>query len=244
MSDITVQVTSSLTNSERRISTNWSLKYFKQRLETITGIPPDDQQLLFFANSFSTEGVELKAGLSQNEDAITLSQFKIPSQARIQVNDTRPESELKELENDNEGQFFELKDEDYEKRTDSIRRWKQDNKLGRFDPTYTEKKEQARKLNEEKATELKEGSRFRTVSDKDGERRGTIRFVGKVPEIDQDSIWVGVEFDEPLGKNDGSIKGVAYFKAKPNYGSFLKPVQVEQGNFPEESLFSDDDDEI
>lgn len=244
MSDITVQVTSSLTNSERRISTNWSLKYFKQRLETITGIPPDDQQLLFFTNSFSTEGVELKADVSQSEDFVTLEQFRIPALARIQVNDTRPESELKELENDNDGQFFELKDEDYEKRTDSIRRWKQDNKLGRFDPAYTEKKGEARKLNEAKATELKEGSRFRTVNDKDGERRGTIRFVGKVPEIDQESTWVGVEFDEPVGKNDGSIKGVSYFKAKQNYGSFLKPVQIEQGDFPEESLFSDDDDEI
>lgn len=242
MSDITVQITSSLTNSERRVSPNWTLKYFKQRLETITGIPPADQQLLLFTNSFSTEAKDLKASSPQGEESIILSQFNISSSARIQVNDTRPESDLKDLEND-EGQFFELKDEDYEKRSDSIRKWKQENKLGRFDPSFTAKKEELKKLNESKAAELSVGSRFRTVNDKDGERRGTIRYVGKVPEIDGESIWAGVEFDEPVGKNNGSLKGVPYFKAKPNYGGFLKPAQIEQGDFPEESLFSDDDDD-
>ncbi|CCH43575.1 Cell polarity protein alp11 [Wickerhamomyces ciferrii] len=243
MSDITVQVTSALTNSERRVSTNWTLKYFKQRLETITGIPPEDQQLLLFINTFSTDGKEIKGSQGQTDDSTTLDQFQFQAHSRIQVNDTRPESELNDLNNEEGGQFFELKDEDYEKRSDSIRRWKQDNKLGRFDPAFEAKKEEIRQSNESKAKELKEGSRFRTVNDKDGERRGVIRYVGKVPEIDPDSIWVGVQFDEPVGKNNGSIKGVSYFTANQNYGGFLRPVQIEQGDFPEKSLFSDDDDD-
>lgn len=243
MTDIQVQVTSSLTNSERRISTNWSLKYFKQRLETITGIPPDDQQLLIFSNSFSTEGNELKASNPQEEELTLLSQFNIPAFARVQVNDVRPESSLKELEDEDETKFFELKDEDYEKRSDSIRRWKQDNKLGGFDPSFLAKKEEIKKQNQTKAQELIVGSRFRTTKDNEIERRGVIKYVGKVPEIDNE-VWAGVEFDEPVGKNNGSIKGVPYFQTKPNYGGFLRPAQIEQGEFPEESLFSDDDDEI
>lgn len=244
MSDITVQVTSSLTNSERRISTNWTLRYFKQRLETITGIPPDDQQLLVFKNSFTTEGKDLKGSSFADEERLTLAQLSVPPLARIQVNDTRPESELNDLDNEANTQFFELDDADYEKRSDSVRRWKQDNKLGRFDPSFVAKKEGLQKLNEKKAAELTVGSRFRTVNNKDGERRGTIRYVGKVPEIDAESTWAGVEFDEPVGKNNGSIKGVQYFSAKPNYGGFIRPAQIEEGDFPEESLFSDDDDEI
>ena len=31
-------------------------------------------------------------------------------------------------------------------------------------------------------------------------------------------IWAGVELDDPDGKNNGSVKGVMYFKCKPNHG--------------------------
>ena len=81
------------------------------------------------------------------------------------------------------------------------------------------------------------------MNDTHDERRGVIRFIGKVPEIDQGlQTWCGVEFDEPLGKNDGSIKGVYYFNCNPGYGSFLKPQQIEQGDFPELDPFGSDDE--
>ncbi|ONH70063.1 Cell polarity protein alp11 [Cyberlindnera fabianii] len=242
MADISVNVTSSLTNSERRVSRNWTLTYFQQRLEAITGIPPDDQQVLLFHNTVSTENSDLTAQNRANRDSVTLSMLNVQEGARIHVNDTRPESELKDLEDDSNTKFFELDDAEYEKRSDTVRRWKQENKLGRFAPEYEQKKAEVKHLNEEKAKELTIGSRFRTVNDPVGERRGTIRYVGKVLEIDADNTWCGVEFDEPVGKNNGSIKGVYYFHAKPSYGGFLKPQQIETGDFPEQSLFSDDDE--
>ena len=92
--DITVNVTSSLTNSQRRISTNWTVAHLKQRLEQITGIPPQSQELLLYPLPTSSESVSI------DKDDSLLSGYELPEGARIQVNDTRPDSELRALEDE------------------------------------------------------------------------------------------------------------------------------------------------
>ncbi|KAF8273848.1 dynactin [Lactarius quietus] len=54
--------------------------------------------------------------------------------------------------------------------------------------------------------------------------RGVVRFYG--PTSFSSGKWVGIELTEPVGKNDGSVKGVSYFPCKMNYGVFVKPSQV------------------
>lgn len=58
-----------------------------------------------------------------------------------------------------------------------------------------------------------------------------------------ENIWVGVEFDEPVGKNNGLILGTKIFECRENHGSFVKPKQVEVGDFPELDPFASDDDD-
>lgn len=38
--------------------------------------------------------------------------------------------------------------------------------------------------------------------------------------------FVGVELSEPLGKNDGTVKGVSYFACPPQFGLMVRPEDV------------------
>ncbi|CAG8719214.1 15190_t:CDS:2, partial [Dentiscutata heterogama] len=55
-------------------------------------------------------------------------------------------------------------------------------------------------------------------------KTGTIRFVGITDFAP--GKWVGVELDDPSGKNNGSVNSKHYFDCKPNHGVFVRPSQV------------------
>ena len=49
------------------------------------------------------------------------------------------------------------------------------------------------------------------------QQRGTLRYCG--PTLFASGIWAGVELDEGVGKNNGSINNIYYFKCPPGYGN-------------------------
>ncbi|KAK9381980.1 CAP Gly-rich domain-containing protein [Kockiozyma suomiensis] len=251
MADISFLVTSANTSSERRISPQWSLSYLKTRLEYITGIPTSCQILQVFI-AHSETAITLSPPPGSTDDDTTVSEFPhalVPF-ARLHVEDTRPPG-MQENYNDVSGvKKYEMTDEEYAKLDDTVMAYKKRNKLGRFSEEAEHRRTQFKQAVIKQGIAVDRRCRVTEPS----ERRGVVRFVGTVAELpsfaaglsdgDED-LWIGVEFDEPVGKNDGSIKGVKYFSARKNHGSFLRPEKVEIGDFPElDDLFDDDDDEV
>lgn len=77
-----------------------------------------------------------------------------------------------------------------------------------------------------------------------GGNRGSVAYVGKGLEKLPEGWWVGVRFDEPVGKNDGSVKGVRYFEAEMGYGGLVRPSRVRVGDFAERVVCQESEDEI
>jgi len=79
---------------------------------------------------------------------------------------------------------------------------------------------------EEEVRELAVGDLVEVRTNEAGSsvRRGRVAYVGETQFAD--GIWVGVVFDGPAGKNDGSVNGVRYFTCAPNHGSFLRPDKL------------------
>lgn len=54
---------------------------------------------------------------------------------------------------------------------------------------------------------------------------------------------MGVQFDEPLGHNDGTVKGRQLFDCQPGFGAFIRGHNVTVGDFPERDIFASDDED-
>ena len=247
MSDISVYITSDLTSSERRISPQWDLHHLKHKLELITGIPPRFQTIQYYTLPNSNEYQTLSDASQYNEArdrSNNVSALNIVSYGRLHIVDTNPDSDLKDLEDNPNQAEFKLSDTEYAKRSDSVLRWKKNNQLGRFNPEYQEEKALQITSNIAASQKLQVGNRCRVISI-GSERRGVVKFVGKIQSLDDgENVWVGIEFDEPTGKNNGYIDGVKIFECKEKHGSFVKPKQVEVGDFPELDPFASDEEEL
>ncbi|CAD1810481.1 Ubiquitin-like domain family protein [Candida parapsilosis] len=254
MSDINIFITSDLTSSERRISPQWTLDYFKQKLELITGVEPKNQLLQYFPNKYSNEFIQLSTPTTyskQQDQETNLDQLGLKEYSRIHVIDMDPNSTTNQITSTispssvTDGatpDYYQMPEEEYRKRNNTVLQWKQEQKLGRFDPEYELLQKHIAEENAAKLATIHINDRCRVINI-EGERRGTVRFVGTIDHLDggkQD--WVGIEFDEPVGKNSGDIDGVQLFVCRPNHGSFVKPKQVEVGDFPELDPFAEDDD--
>jgi tubulin-folding cofactor B len=210
--------------SERRFASNIRIGELKSRLELITGA------------SHSTMKLEL---LSQNNTLIDylddnerqLNSYLSDNQNKIRIHVIDSNIIVGQSDDLSRVQKFELSPEEYESRRDSVLAFKKEHKLGRF-AKETDSNEQSI------SNDIKVGQRCEVHVKGLPKRRATVKFVGNTNF--KSGLWVGVEYDEPLGKNDGSVDGIRYFECRPKYGGFVRPNDLVVGDFPEITLDFDE----
>ncbi|KAK0179928.1 hypothetical protein PV327_005625 [Microctonus hyperodae] len=232
---INVQITNSGEESsciERRFQKGITIDDFKGKLELLTGGNRATMKLEVYDK-------HNKLVCCPNEATRLLGSYPIDDGMRIHVKDNfiSPFNDLSSVEK------LEMSAEDYSKRTDTVKAFLTKNKLGKYNEEQMKQKEEEQRREQEAEEALIKtlavGDRCEIEVPTQPKRRGTIMYLGTTDF--KPGQWVGVKYDEPLGKNDGSVNGKKYFDCLPKYGSFVKPAQVKKGDFPVEDYDLDEE---
>ncbi|CAH8286607.1 unnamed protein product [Schistosoma turkestanicum] len=237
--NLTITTNASKLRSEKRYPLDITLGQLKEKLVLVTGCDNRTMKIELFDKEDKSLGQLVG-------DDKSLYDLGVEDGTHIHVTDpTIQDGAYDQVEEPVE--TYQMSAEEYAKREESVLAWKRRNKLGQFqevDPEEIKRAEEQRRLAElqekQNAESLSVGSRCEVRVPGQPTKRGVIEFIGQTKF--KPGYWIGVRYDEPLGRNDGSIDGVRYFQCPEKYGAFVKPQYVEAGNFPE--LGIDDVDEI
>lgn len=175
---------------------------------------------LYAMTGFSQSSMQIKVnGTLVSDETQTLEQLSGPA-VSIEVTG---KSEFGDLDDVSAVPKFEITDEDYDRRTGTIRELKR--KQG-----IPVKGEAPIRGEEQPLTGIEIGQRCEVELADHSHHRGVVRYVGKRNGVK--GFWVGIELDEPYGKNNGSLNGKVYFTCDENFGVFVKPNKVKVGDYP------------
>jgi len=182
---------------------------------------------------------DTEAIASLGDDSKALGFYGVRDFQFLKIGDTNPSTSFTgQLTDVSQVDKFELTPEEYAQRQDTVLAYKQRNRVGRFAPPAESQASEATPQ-----VDITIGSRCQVESNEAGlNKRGTVRFFGKTKFAKGEGVWVGIEYDEPMGKNDGSVQGERYFACRPNYGVFVRPEKVQVGDFPVEDINLDDEE--
>ncbi|KAF8735161.1 hypothetical protein AX14_002617 [Amanita brunnescens Koide BX004] len=229
---VKVFVVSPDTRSERRFDLHLTVENLKSKLEPVTGIPAANQIISLFDSESNP-----KATAILNDDTKQLGFYGLQDWQVLKIEDSNPSvSFTGQLGDTSQVEKFELSETEYAKRTDSVLAYKRLHKVGRFAPDG-----EAGNQKPTLPADITVGARCEVESSEEGfHKRGTVRYVGE-PKFSK-GIWIGIEYDEPIGKNDGSVQGERYFTCSQNYGVFVRPDKVKVGDYPVEELELEDEE--
>lgn len=228
----------------------------KEKVYQISGSKPEHMTLLL-------------NGATPLDDTKLLGDYNVATGMLLHCVDDDPFSTAKggALEDVSLVDKYVMSDEDYDKRENTYRAYKK--KMLEKDPNWVPvhvAKARAAAAGEKKLPQAPAEDPAETLSRVKlglrcsvfpGDRRGTVMFVGEVPEIPEPEVkdekgetvptpkrlWVGINYDDPVGKHDGVMKCKRYFTCPNKHGAFVAPSFVKVGDFPELDPFASDNEE-
>lgn len=160
-------------------------------MEIITGANAGTMQLQLFNGD--------KMITQLNDDEKELGSYPIENNMRIHVVDN-----FQSLIGDGNVEKFDLTDKQYDQRRNTVREYLKTNRLGKYNEeemkALEERKQQEQLEQETKAASINIGDRC-LVTAKGPRRLGTVRYKGSFHV--KPGIFIGVEYDEPLGIHNG-----------------------------------------
>ncbi|XP_011496659.1 PREDICTED: tubulin-folding cofactor B [Ceratosolen solmsi marchali] len=210
---------------ERRFKRNITIEEFKNKLELLIGCRSNAMNLEVYNKN---DDIVCKP----NDISNYLGSYPIDNGMRVHVT----ANDKEEIQDPSTVQKFELSDDTYAKMPSTVKAFLKENKLGKYDEDKVRKMEENRVLELENDKKLiscmKVNDRCEVTIPGNPKRKATIMYVGQTEF--KPGYWVGVKYDEPLGKNNGSVAGVQYFDCYDKYGGFVKPSCIVLGDFPED----------
>ncbi|KAJ3681485.1 hypothetical protein LUZ60_015974 [Juncus effusus] len=219
-------------SSDVRFSLQTSVGAVKEKLWKKSGTAVESMRLELYDETGSKIG-------DLNEDSRPLGFYSPQNGFRLHIVDLDPASVTSGgwLEDTSLVEKYTISDEAYDKLDSNVRKWKE--KMVAQNPSISGKKIPDNYM-EDLCTNIKVGDRCEVEP---GAKRGVVKFVGKADSLGN-GFWVGIQYDEPLGKHDGLVKGVRYFQCPAGHGGIVRPDKVKVGDFPERDPFEDDEEEI
>jgi tubulin-folding cofactor B len=136
---------------------------------------------------------------------------------------------------------YEMSEDDYAKRKGTVREFILKKKVEEAKKKEEEAAEESKTYGPETVQGIAVGDRCEVTP---GARRGSVMFVGEVENFIA-GFWIGVKFDEPVGRADfdGSLNGIKYFDCSMGYGTFVRGTVLTVGDFPERDIMDEGDEE-
>lgn len=215
--------------SDVRFSLQMTVESIKEKLWKKCGTSVDSMLLELYDDT----GVKV---CDLNDNLRLLGFFSPQDGYRLHIIDLDPASVTSGgwLEDTSLVEKYTISEEAYNNLDGTYRKFKE--KLVSQNPSLLENKITDNYM-EDLCTNIKVGDRCEVQP---GGKRGVVKFVGRA-ETAAPGFWVGIQYDEPLGKHDGTVKGKRYFDCPPLHGVLIRPDKVKVGDYPERDPFEEDE---